>query len=82
MHAMTLIRIAAPLSLFALSACGSSETPQAAPGAVERTTAELDRNEAAGRRDTVRRIEREAEARSDRFDDRIEAIEREKAAKN
>ena len=68
---------AALLLLLALAACGSSEAPEAAPGAVERTTAELDRNDATERRDTIRRIENEAEARTDRFEQRIEAIERE-----
>lgn len=62
--------------LLALASCGSSEKPQAPPGAVEAATAELDRNDAIERRDTVRRIENEAEARTDRFERRIKAIER------
>jgi TolA-binding protein len=75
MHVMISPRTAL-LLLLTLASCGSSEAPEAAPGAVERTTAELDRNDATERRDTIRRIENEAEARTDRFERRIEAIER------
>lgn len=62
--------------LLGLAACGSSDQPQAPPGAVEAATAQLDRNDAAERRDTIERIENEAEERTDRFERRIKAIER------
>lgn len=65
--------------LLAIAACGSPEAPEAPPGAVERVTEQLDRNDAIERRDTIKRIENEAEARTDRFEQRIEAIERGKA---
>ena len=67
-------------AILALAGCGSSETPQAAPGAVEAATAQLDRNDAAERRGTIERIENEAEQRTDRFEKRIKAIEREQRA--
>ena len=76
MRMMTSPRILSLPLLLALSACNSSKAPEAAPGTVERTTAELDRNDATERRDTIRRIENEAEARTDRFERRIKAIER------
>ena len=75
---MTLIRFL-PFLLLPLAACGTSETPQPAPGAVERLTAELDRNDTAERNATARRIDREAEARQASFERRIAAIEREEA---
>lgn len=65
--------------LIPLAACGASETPEAPPGSVERLTTQLDRNEAAERRATARRIDREAEARTERFEQRIEAIEKKQA---
>ena len=49
--------------------------PEAPPGAVERTADELDRNEAAELKQTVRRIEVEADARADDSKQRIKAIE-------
>lgn len=67
------------VSFLALAACGQPEAPEAAPGAVERTADALDRNEAAERKDTVRRIEAEAEARSESSEARIDAIEKERA---
>jgi TolA-binding protein len=70
------------LPLVALVACGSPQSPEAAPGAVERTTAQLDRDDAREKSITVRRIEDEAEARSDRFDGRIAAIEKESAKRD
>ncbi len=69
-------RSPALLLLAALAGCGAAETPQAAPGAVERTTAALTRNEAVERGETIRRIDAEAEARAAASKERIEAIER------
>jgi hypothetical protein len=69
--------------LLALAACGPSETPaEAPPGAVERTTDALDRAAAADQRDTVRRIENEAEVRADDSKRRIKAVERGRAEGN
>ncbi len=82
MRAMTSTRTIALLSLLALGGCGPGETPEAPPGAVERTADALDRNDAAQRNQTVRRIEAEAEARSEDFEERIEAIEKERAPGN
>jgi hypothetical protein len=79
---MTRARTFALLSLLALAACESRETPQAPPGAVERTTEALDRNEAAQKQETVRRIDDEAEARADDSEERIEAIEKARDGKN
>jgi hypothetical protein len=72
---MTSARTAAFLSLLALAACGPGKMPEAPPGAVERTADELDRNEAAELKQTVRRIEVEADARADDSKQRIKAIE-------
>jgi hypothetical protein len=66
------------LLLTSAAGCGPSETPKAAPGAVERTVAELDRNEAAERAQTVRKLDREAEARADEAERRIRASERQR----
>lgn len=63
------------LILLLLAACGAPETPQAAPGSVERLTAELDRQEEAERLATIRRNAREAELRSERFAQRLAALE-------
>ena len=73
---MTIARIAFPLLLVIAAACGPSETPKAAPGAVERTVAELDRNEAAERAQTVREVQREEEARAKAAERRIQASKR------
>jgi len=73
---MNIVRTAFPLLLLIAVACGSSETPKAPPGAVERTVAELDRNEAAERAQTIRKTDREAEARADEAQRRIKASER------
>ncbi len=63
--------------VLALCACGgSAETAEAPPGAVERTTEALARNEAAEQKATIRKIDREAEVRAEASKDRIEAIER------
>ena len=75
---MTIARIAFPLLLLIAAACGPSETPKAAPGAVERTVAELDRNEAAERAQTIRKVQREEEARAKEAERRIRASERER----
>ena len=75
---MNIVRTALPLLLLMTAACGSSETPKAAPGAVERTVAELDRNEAAERAQTIRKLDREAEARADEAQRRIKASERQR----
>jgi hypothetical protein len=79
---MNLAQTASLLSLLALASCGPRDTPQAPPGAVERTTEALDRNEAAQKKETVRRIDDEAEARADDSKDRIEAIEKARGGKN
>jgi hypothetical protein len=73
---MNIVRTAFPLLLLAAAGCGPSETPQAAPGAVERTVAELERNEAAERARTIRQTEREADARSAEAQRRIRQSER------
>ena len=75
---MNIVRTAFPLLLLIAAGCGSSDTPQAAPGAVERTVAELDRNEAAERARTARKLDREAEARADEAERRIRASERQR----
>ncbi len=65
---------------FALCACGAEPAPQAAPGAVERTTEALDRQDAAEKAATTRRNDREADARADAAERRLEAVsEKEKA---
>ncbi len=68
-------RTAPFLLLLALSACGSKETPEAPPGSVERTTESLARNEAAERVETIRRIDRDAQARAEDSKRRIKAVE-------
>ena len=73
---MNIVRTAFPLLLLTASGCGPSETPEAAPGAVERTVAELERNESVERAQTMRKLEREAEARADQAERRIRASER------
>ena len=56
----------------ALAACGESDnTPKAAPGAVERTTRELDRNAAAEMNAVIRKADREADVRADVAKQRI-----------
>lgn len=75
---MNIARTAIPLLLLMTSACGPSETPKAAPGAVERTVAELNRSEAAERAQTIRKLDREAEARADEAERRIRASERQR----
>ena len=77
---MNIVRSAFPLLLLVAGACGSSdsETPKAAPGAVERTVEELDRNEAAERAQTIRKLDREAEARADEAQRRIRESERQR----
>ena len=78
---MRLVHLLTPLPALALlAACGSSESPPAPPpGAGERLAAQLESQEEAERRATVRRIEREAAARQAMFERRIAAIEREEA---
>jgi hypothetical protein len=71
---MIAIRTAAPLLL--LVGCGSEEAPKAPPGAVEQVTEALDRNEAAERKQTIRRLDREAEQRAVAAERRIEASEK------
>jgi hypothetical protein len=73
---MNMARTGFPLLLLIASACGQSETQKAAPGAVERTVAELDRKEAAERAQTIRKVRREAQARADDAARRIRASER------
>ncbi len=63
------------LLLTSAAACGPSETPKAAPGAVERTVEELDRNEAAERAQTIRKLDREADVRADKAERRIRKSE-------
>ena len=75
---MNIARTAIPLLLLMTAGCGPSETPKAAPGAVERTVAELDRNEAAERNQTIRKLDREAQARADEAQRRIRASERQR----
>jgi hypothetical protein len=75
---MNIVRTAFSLMLLGAAGCGPSETPQAAPGAVERTVAELERNEAAERARTIRKTEREAEARAAEAQRRIRASERQR----
>jgi len=72
---MIFSRTAAISIALALSACGSADPPEAPPGAVEQVTEELARNEAAERIETIRRIDREAEARAAASKRRIRAIE-------
>ena len=69
------IAAASLLALGLLCACGPRATPEAPPGAVERTTEALARNEAAELNRTARRIDAEAEARAEASEERIEAIE-------
>ena len=73
---MILSRIVPSLLLAALAACGASKEPEAAPGSVERLAAQLDRNAAVERAETVSRIDREAEERKVDFEQRIAAIEK------
>ena len=73
---MNIARTAFPLLLLIAAGCGPSETPKAPPGAVERTVEELDRNEAAERAQTIRKLDREAEARAAEAQRRIRASER------
>ena len=75
---MNIARTAFPLLLLMAAACERSETPKAAPGAVERTVAELDRNEAAERNQTIRKLDREAQARADEAQRRIRESERQR----
>ncbi len=75
---MTSLRLLPALLLLPLAACGVPEAPQAAPGAVERLTAELDQKEEAERRAISQRNQREAKLRSQRFAQRIAALERDK----
>jgi predicted small lipoprotein YifL len=75
-------RTIALVSLLALAACGRGDTPEAPPGAVERTAEALERNEAAELNRTARRIDDEAEARADDSKQRIEAIEKERGSGN
>ena len=77
---MNIVRTAFPMLLLMAGACGPSESeaPKAAPGAVERTVAELDRNEAAERAQTIRKLDREAEARAAEAQRRIRASERQR----
>lgn len=82
MRPMIMFRASALLSLLALAACGPGDTPQPPPGAVERTADALDRNDAAERKETVRRIEDEADARADDSKQRIEAIEQRRNGKD
>jgi predicted lipoprotein len=60
----------------ALAACGQAETPTAEPGAVERTTRELDRNAAAEMNAVIRKADREADVRADVAKQRIADSER------
>jgi hypothetical protein len=60
----------------ALAACGQSDTPTAAPGAVERTTRELDRNAATEMNALIRKADREADERADVAKQRIADSER------
>ena len=66
--------MAAGLTL--LAACGSEPTPEAAPGAVERTTRELDRNAAAAMNSAIRKADDEAAGRADAAKNRIRASEK------
>lgn len=75
---MNIARTAFPLLLMMIAGCGTSETPKAAPGAVEQTVAELDRNEADERAQTIRKLDREAQARADEAQRRIRASERQR----
>ena len=63
-------------ALLALAACGSAEAPEAAPGAVERTTRELDRNAAAEMNQVIRKADDEAAERADAAKKRIRASEK------
>ena len=63
-------------ALTPLAACGSAETPEAAPGAVERTTRELDRNAADQMNQALRKSDDEAAVRADAAKDRIAASEK------
>lgn len=75
---MNLARTAFVLPILALAACGGSDTPKAAPGAVERTVEQLERNEAAERAQTIRKVDREAEARANQAERRIKASEKQR----
>ena len=75
---MNLARTALPLLLLMIAGCGTSETPSAAPGAVEQTVAELDRNEAAERQETIRKLDSEARERAEEAQRRIRASERQR----
>jgi hypothetical protein len=55
----------------ALGSCGEADTPKAAPGAVERTTRELDRNAATEMNALIRKADREADVRADVAKQRI-----------
>jgi hypothetical protein len=60
----------------ALSACGREAAPEAAPGAVERTTDELDRNAAAERSAITDSNDRDAKERADAAARRIKSVEK------
>jgi hypothetical protein len=70
---MILHRVSAIFLCLALSGCGPEPAPKAAPGAVERTTEALDRDEAAERVATTKSNDREAEVRADAAARRIRA---------
>jgi hypothetical protein len=73
---MTSARSLLLLPLLILGGCEAAEAPKAQPGAVERTADALDRNEAAERNATIRRLEREAQIRAADSEERIKDIER------
>lgn len=72
---MMFSRAAAILIPLALAGCGSEPAPKAAPGAVERTTEAIDRNEAAERAAIIHSNEREEDARADAAERRIRAAD-------
>lgn len=72
---MILSRPARILVCLALCGCGPEPVPQAAPGAVERTTEALERDEAAERAATTESNDREAKARADAAARRIRKVE-------
>ncbi len=73
---MILLRPSAILLCLALSGCGPEPAPKAAPGAVERTTEALDRDEAAERVATIKSNDREADARGAAAARRIRAADK------
>ena len=64
--------------MLALTACAAPEEPEAAPGAVERFTAQLERDTAAAKVTSIREADARAQARADNAVRRIAHSEAER----